>query len=121
MKIPTNEDLPLMPQWPGVGLLYPGGAPMQMENMRYEGKTYEQMKRDFIMFRVDKGPALKPIELEILQQWLVYYVHSPLFNMDAEMRRFNAPLRKLAWDIKPTVESINDFLHKAMNYGLDPF
>lgn len=121
MKYPTAEDLPLMPKWPGIGLLYPGSAPIQMENMRYEGKTYEQMKRDFIMFRVGEGPALKEIELEILQQYLVYYIHSPLFNMDQEMRKYNAPLRKLAWEIKPTVESINEFLDEAMNYGLDPF
>lgn len=121
MKYPTTEDLPLMPKWPGVGLLYPGGAPIQMENIRYGGKTYEQMKRDFIMFRVGKGQALQDIELEILRQWLVYYVHSPLFNMDDEMRRFNKPLRKLAWEIKPTAEGINDFLHEAINYGLDPF
>ncbi len=92
-----------------------------MHNMRYEGKTYEDIKRAFIMFRVDEGPALEPIELEILQQYLVYYIHAPLFNLDEEMRRFNAPLRALAWKIKPNVDSIHAFLYSAMDFGLDPF
>ncbi len=121
MKFPTKEDLPLMPSFPGLGLLYPGGAPIPMSNMHYEGKSYEDIKRAFIMFRVDKGPALEPVELEILQQYLVYYVHAPLFNLDKELWRFNAPLRALAWKIKPNVESIDNFLHRAMDFGLDPF
>lgn len=101
----TAEQLPLAPRWLGE-LMYPGGAPIPKDNHSYEGNSI----RNLFSRACSKGDLTKDEEM-FLKQYLIYYVHAPLFDSD-----FTDELRsKLNLDME-----VFKMMDLCMEYGLDP-
>jgi hypothetical protein len=87
-------------------LFYPGGVPLNIDNISVNNETIRT-----IFFRKCDGKVTKADE-EILKEYLVYHISAPIFDSE-----FTQELRQ-----KNLMElSLDDAISECIEYGLDPF
>ena len=103
-------QLPGVPTWLGMPM-YPGGAPMNQDQISYEGKTI----REIYFKRVDDISAKKVPpnfnEEEILKNFVLYHIHAPVFQSEYTQELLDNDFDEMTLD---------DLIWECMDYGIDP-
>lgn len=84
--------------------LYPQGFPIQPKNLTYEGQTVEQK---FLLYCDSKAT---PEDEDILKQYIIYYMKSPLFKLPKKLSKID--IQKI---------SLDDLIWECIDIGIDPF
>lgn len=105
-------ELPI-PKWLGRPM-YPGGIPLNMDQISFEGKTVREiyLKRceDIVANREPNEDGDK-----FLCYYALYKVHAPIWLQAGE--EYTNELRsQLSEEM-----TVDEIIHKCMEYGIDPF
>jgi hypothetical protein len=102
-------DLPI-PKWLGRPL-YPGGFPLQKDNITYSDYSVEEIWRRYLQDRVENQRDPLSDDVKHLKLFIIYYVHAPVFTSE-----FTQELRdKINEDM-----SLDEMISLCLEYGLDP-
>jgi hypothetical protein len=106
MRHEKLAELPFVPRWMGMPM-YPGGFPMKLDSISFGDSTYQEiyLKR---CEAVSKNETPNQEEEEILKNYVIYYVHAPIW--DAEELT----------DIDLCALSLDQLIFKCLEYGMDP-
>lgn len=90
--------------------MYPGGIPLQKEQIIFSGRSVEQIWRTYLDSVVEKKqPEIE--DEQYLRYYVLYHIHAPIFSSD-----FTQELL----DRVNTDMSLDDLISVCMEYGLDP-
>jgi len=102
---------------------YPGGFPLNPQTDNWGGPVkndlVQAIKRYYNFFTGDYPVPTKKEE-QLLIEFLIYYIHAPIWAMNPNEDGTNGRLRKLADQMK-TLQNVHDFLDECLEIGLDPF
>lgn len=122
-------ELMYIPKWMD-NPMYIGGFPMRAESLRIvtvQGQEprsiHERIIEYYQQCMDEKGellfqPPLSQEDFEVLRQWVIYYLHAPIWAMVAVPLGFNQ-LQAEAFAIA-NWQQLQDVAHKALDFGLDP-
>jgi len=95
---------------------YPGGVPVRMENITYNGETLQEkwLKRCRAIV-ADQLPDKE--DEELLCQWVIYYLFAPIWYMNREAFDYGVgPLLKK--DLLSM--SLSQLIDECLQIGIDP-
>ncbi len=122
-------ELMYIPRWLG-DPMYIGGFPMRAESLRIvtvQGQEprsiHERIIEYYQQCMDDKGellsqPPLSQGDFEVLRQWVIYYLHAPIWATVAVPLGFDKMLSE-AFAIT-NWKQLQAVAHKALDFGLDP-
>mgnify|MGYP005712045967 FL=1 len=137
IEIKTHEDLmeaiPYMPRWMD-RLLYPNGFPLPPRQIihvsealdnyyRWIGEQAKTVKGEFKANK-SKRVILSSDDIEMLKQYIIYYIHAPLWLRTNAYEPDENPIqefRRTCLSRIKDLDTLRDFKYDLLHVGLDPF
>ena len=109
--MPRVDELTFVPKFVGQPM-YRMGLPVPNKNISIEGRSIEDL---YIAKYGDAGENLTEMEERALKEWVVYYVNAPFYWP------YSAELVGLFNALDLDNHTLEDFIDKCLEHGLDPF
>lgn len=110
-------ELPFVPKMLG-SVMYPGGFPVKPENISFNDHTVQE----WFLKHCEAVTKRVPPDLdgeELLRQYVLYYIHAPIWQAGPDGGEF---IREELLDRGDLEEmGLDKLIDYCMNYGLDPF
>lgn len=107
------REIPEMPHQEGE-LWYPENFPLKP---RYDT---EQAIRRYYNYFTGNVPVPTKTEVKLLADFLVYFIHAPIWSMGPDKGAMIGRLQKMANEMV-TIDQIHAFLEECLDVGIDPF
>lgn len=102
-------ELPI-PKWLGRPM-YPGGWPLQKENIQFGDRTIDQIYRDYLDCIVNKKVKPNKEDERFLAYYALYHIHAPCFSNEFTQELQDKVNEKM---------SLEEIISLCLEYGLDP-
>jgi hypothetical protein len=120
------SDLQFIPKWLDEPV-YRGGFPMQPDDFNVEThrkiKSIRERIGEYYLECIDdegnlkQNPPLSKTDFQVLRQWLIYYLHAPIWTLHAvpEFEELKAKAFAItSW------QDFQNVAHDCLEFGLDP-